>query len=232
MRTAQPHHRWLLAERSTNWKKTALNYPLNPTPSTWALQFALTRGTSRNIRVLPRWWRGGKQGIGHVFPAYSPFSVVLVCPSTIDKSWGEQLGEEGDFLPLQKGIGGRGRGEGGSRIQRKAECLGKVVALIQNPAPFKGPREAALGLPGAEQTEARTLCKHTYCPQPQPPHTHLHMGFPASVQLSFSQGTKRILVHREGMVLRIRAANSSNDKEEMRRVLGGPVVKITAGPRI
>ena len=61
---AQPHHHWLLAERSTNWKKTALKYPLlNPTPHPGPWVCSHHGNFWKHQSYFPGGGEGWKQGI-------------------------------------------------------------------------------------------------------------------------------------------------------------------------
>ena len=121
-----------------------LSNTLSSTPGpTLGPASALTRGTSGNTRVLPRWWRGGKQGIVMKPCLLSLLSCAGSCPSTPTNPGGNSWGRRA-FPPPAERNWGRGRGEWREQNSEEKLCLGKAVALIQND-PFKGPREAALG---------------------------------------------------------------------------------------
>ena len=153
---AQPHHHWLLAERSTNWKKTALKYPLlNPTPHPGPWVCSHHGNFWKHQSYFPGGGEGWKQGIVMKSCLPLPSQLCWFMSFHTDISWGDQLGEGGISSPCRQELG---QGEGGvaeAGFRGKA-VSGERVALIQND-PFKGPREAALGSQGLSRP------RHTPC---------------------------------------------------------------------
>lgn len=120
--TAQLHHRWLLAERSTNWKKTALKYPLlNPRPHAGPC-ICPHQGNFREHESTSQVVARGETGHRYEALPTLPSQLCWFMSFHTDKSWGEQLGEEGISSPCRKELG---QGEGGVA---GAEFRGKAVS--------------------------------------------------------------------------------------------------------